>query len=296
MLQNSKKILSNEDIISNISRLDITDDDVDEKYKEFKDAINNGTFNDEYNLTEKDLEKIRSDEVMTQLPNLLDMMFVNDNLIQAENIDIDITDYFHKLYENYLGRPLVKAEKDTISHAIRIMLWKVSGRTFKTICQHRYAYVARVFERRRSPDISYTLKTKYLVGYHDIPDKKLKAYPLFRKDTLARDVDYDRVIFDTYDFLDKLIGFKLSDLYFAIFNEYYLFSKDERALRLAKYMKYGTDNEREIMFLRYGFDFEDIEWISPCVSQINESEIVFNKNVYALSKEQLAFIEKYINA
>ena len=101
------------------------------------------------------------------------------------------------------------------------------------------------------------------------------------------------IIYDTYDYLDKLIGFKLSDIFYAIFCEYYEKSKDERSLKLAKYIKYGTISEDEIWMLRYGFDFEDIEWIKPCVASIDKTEIVFNDKVDSLSEEQLMRIDRF---
>ena len=70
-------------------------------------------------------------------------------------------------------------------------------------------------------------------------------------------------------------------------------SKDERSLKLAKYIKYGTISEDEIWMLRYGFDFEDIEWIKPCVASIDKTEIVFNDKVDSLSEEQLMRIDRF---
>ena len=126
-----------------------------------------------------------------------------------------------------------------------------------------------------------------IVGYHDIPDKDLTAYPLVSTSIAAKDVDYDLIVYDTYDYLDKLIGFKLSDIFYAIFYQYYEATSDERALRLAKYFKYGTDKEREIWMLRYGFSFEEIEWVSECVDSIDETEIKFNDKIHALDDAQL---------
>lgn len=99
----------------------------------------------------------------------------------------------------------------------------------------------------------------------------------------------------TYDYLDKLIGFKLSDIFYAIFYQYYEATSDERALRLAKYFKYGTDKEREIWMLRYGFSFEEIEWVSECVDSIDETEIKFNDKINALDDAQLKSIEQYVH-
>ena len=46
--------------------------------------------------------------------------------------------------------------------------------------------------------------------------------------------------------------------------------------------------------LRYGFSFEEIEWLYKCVEMIDEKEIVFNDNINNLDKDKLAIIERYI--
>lgn len=168
------------------------------------------------------------------------------------------------------------------------------------ICQYRYSYASRVTERRKlykqgKIDEANSLKAKYLVGCHDIPDKGLTPYPLISSNMSAKDVDYDLIVYDTYDYLDKLIGFKLSDIFYAIFHQYYEKTQDQKALKLAKYFKYGTDKEREIWMLRYGLTFEDIEWASDCIDSIDESEIVFNKKVDDLDESQLKSIEQKLH-
>lgn len=289
-----RDVIVKEELISEVSHLDKKDEKIDEKYDEFKKAIKEGTFNDEYNLTATDLEKLKTDQITTCIPELLDMMFdEHDKLIDGNEDIQEVREVFHNLYEIYLGRKLTSAEKAILSHAIKIMLWKVSGRTFRNICQYRYAYVASVNERRKNPEKENSICAKYIAGYNDIPNKNLPQYPLFDKKTLAKDVDYDLVIYDTYDYLDKLIGFKLSDVFYAIFCEYYEKTKDERALKLTKYIKYGTISDDEIWMLRYGFDFEDIEWIKPCVESIDETEIVFNDKVDLLSEEQVIRIDRF---
>ncbi|MDE6242090.1 MAG: DEAD/DEAH box helicase [Anaeroplasmataceae bacterium] len=289
-----RNVIVKEEPISEVSHLDKKDENIDEKYDEFKKAIKEGTFNDEYNLTQADVEKLKTDQIITRIPELLDMMFDEKNKLIDGNENIkEVREVFHNLYASYLGRMPTVAEKAILSHAIKIMLWKVSGRTFRNICQYRYAYAAAVNERRKNPDKENSIHAKYLAGYDDIPNKKLSQYPLFDTKILAKDVDYDLIIYDTYDYLDKLIGFKLSDIFYAIFYEYYVKSKDERSLELAKYIKYGTISDEEIWMLRYGFDFEDIEWLKPCITSIDEKEIIFSDKVDLLSKEQLMRIDRY---
>ena len=288
-----------ENILSSKSRLDIKDEKIDEKYEEYKEAIKTGEFSDEYNLTNNDLEKLKSDSVTTIVPTLLDMMFNNENFVLPNEVAKEVYDDFQSLYKEYLGRKLTEAEKYVFNSAIKIMIWKTHGKTFSKICQERYAYVSKTSERRYLSKIGHqeeadNLTVRYIAGYSDIPNKELRIYPLFSADTKGKDVDYDRVVYDTYDFLDKLIGFKLSDLFYAIFHQYYLKYQDERAERLAKYIKYGTEDLTEIWLLRYGFSFEEIEWLKPCVKSISEEEIKFNAKIKELTDNQKSTIAKYI--
>ena len=110
----------------------------------------------------------------------------------------------------------------------------------------------------------------------------------------AADVDYDRIVFDTYDYLDKTIGFYLSDIFYAAFQKYYETTQDTRAEKLAKYVKYGTDNEKEIWMLRYGLTFEDIEWADNCIDSINQEAIVFNNNIKELESEKIDIVKRFI--
>lgn len=299
-MSNFRNIILTQEMISEVSHFEKDDEKLDEKYDEFKEAITKDEFSDEYNLTNKDLEKLESETVTSIIPTLLDMMFTDDHLI-APDVDMkEIYDDFQELYKGYLGRELAPAEKSVLSSAIKIMLWKVHGKTFSSICQRRYAYVSKVADRRRliragKSNEADNLMAEYISGYHDLPDKNLKQYPLISTKEKAKNVDYDLIVYDTYDYLDKLIGFKLGDIYYAIFHQYYKSQDDERALRMAKYFKYGTDSEKEIWMLRYGLSFEDIEWINPFVDNITEEEIVFNTNIINLTEEQRAILEPYLH-
>ena len=182
---------------------------MDEKYEEYKEAIKTGEFSDEYNLTNKDLEKLKSDSVTTVVPTLLDMMFTGADFVLPNAVAKEVYEDFQCLYKQYLGRELTAAEKYVFDSAIKIMIWKVHGKTFSKICQERYAYVSNVAQRRflakaGQQNRADNLPVRYIAGYSDIPDKELRAYPLFPVGTKGKDVDYDRIVYDTYDFLDKL--------------------------------------------------------------------------------------------
>ena len=197
-----------------------------------------------------------------------------------------------------------------LNTAIKILLWKIHCKTFKSICWYRYAYVARIPERRelvkkyraaktlderqQIRTIATKLQAKFIRGYDDIPNKTLPNYSIYRRGTRALDVDYDRIVFDTYDYLDKLISFRLSDIFYAIFFEYFKRINDLRALRMANYFKYGTDDENEIWMLRYGLSFEDIETLKPYLISVSKEEIVFSEDVKTLPIEQIEAIERYL--
>lgn len=294
-----RNVYRTKNTLSPKSRLDTTDDKMDEKYEEYKEAINSGEFSDEYNLTNKDLEKLKSDSVTTVVPTLLDMMFNGADFVMPNAVAKEVYEDFQCLYKQYLGRELTAAEKYVFDSAIKIMIWKVHGKTFSKICQERYAYVSKVAQRRLLSQTGHqenadNLTVRYIAGYNDIPDKELRAYPLFSADTKGKDVDYDRIVYDTYDFLDKLIGFKLSDLFYAIFHQYFIAYQDDRAERLAKLIKYGTEDPTEIWMLRYGFSFEEIEWLKPCIDSIDQEEIIFNESIKNLSDAQKNSISKYV--
>ena len=125
-----------------------------------------------------------------------------------------------------------------------------------------------------------------------IPNKNLIPLNLTHQ-TPAFIVDYDQVVVDTYDYLDKLIGFRLGDALFAAFDRYRQDTDDERARKMCNYIRYGTDDPKEIMLLRYGFEFEDFEWIKEAVSHIDEDEMIFT-DIDIFTDEQKKRIQKFI--
>ena len=62
---------------------------------------------------------------------------------------------------------------------------------------------------------------------------------------------------------------------------------------MCNYIRYGTDDPKEIMLLRYGFEFEDFVWIKDAIHHIDEDEIIF-VDVNALTSEQQERIQKFI--
>lgn len=295
-----RKVMNIEEILDNVSLLEKDDVSLGDDYDDFKEAILNDTYSDEYNLTNKALVKLTSEDTDEVLKSILDSVFDSEGgfislgaLRNDENNRLVVYHHFINLYSIYLDRELVDAEKNILNTAVKIMLWRVYGKTFKNICWYRYAYASKSRERRNN--IYNSLNANFITGYNnDFPSKNLPVYSLFREGTKASDVSYDLIMYDTYDYIDKLIGFKLSDIFYASFDKYYEKYSDERAKTLAKYIKYGTDDEKTIWMLRYGLSFEEIEILSEHIESIDEEGIKFRDSIYQVPDYDRVTIERFI--
>ena len=304
-----RSVLRNETHLSDVSQLDVETDPNDD-YREYKESIKNDEFSETYNMTNAEVERVSSHKSFITIERILDKLFLNNEIQISHMIDTKMTieavhiyDLFSDIYKCYLGRQLTEAEDKIVKTAIKIMMWKIKGKTFSQIVWSRYSYASRTSERRAiQSDITISkylrdaeeksLSARWISQYQPIPNKKIVPLSITHN-TLAFSVDYDRVVFDTYDYLDKLIGFRFGDAYYAAFSIYGEQKQDVRAIKMANYIRYGTNNAKEIMMLRYGFDFEDFEWLSPVIKDISEEEILF-ENIQSLTDEQIKKIERYL--
>lgn len=89
-----------------------------------------------------------------------------------------------------------------------------------------------------------------------------------------------------------------SGMFFTLYAAFYKFferHQEERALVAANYIKYGTDDPKEIWLLKYGVMFEDMETLKPHIQDINEQEIVVAQSYYELPPENQKVIERFVN-
>ena len=302
-----RKIVKNDILLDSSSQLDYLIDPNDD-YKEYKEAIKNGEFSEEFNLTNKELERIQNKTSEFYIEKILDELFnPNDEITEItakmdEEKFVKILDCFKHLYENYLNRELCIAEKYIVDTTIKIMLWKIKGKKFNQIVWYRYAYAARTIERNEilrrynnsdeALQITRTLRANWLTQFNTIPNKKLNPLNLTHLQK-AYQVEYDEVMVDTYDFIDKLLGFRFGDVLFAIFYKYGTNHSNNRAMKMANYIKYGTNENKEIWLLRYGFEFEDFDWLYDIVEEIDERGIKF-KTLDNLEPLQYKKIERFI--
>jgi len=296
-----RSIMNSEEVLEEKSLLDVEEDDKDYDYNDFKDAIINETFDDSLNLTLNQVERLNQNDIFVIVEELLDSIFINGELISLNELNKDIEEKhslyskFQDIYSYYIARDLTHAEQNVFNTAIKIIIWRVHGKTFKNICWYRYSYASQsnVRNQNKGKDLLDNLEAKFFTEYNEIPNKNLQPYNAL-SGVLAKNVDYDFIISDTYDYLDKLIGFKLTDVFFACLSKYHDEFKDPMAIKLSKLIKYGTDNERHIMLLRYGLTFEDIEILDTHINSVSEQEITFFQTIYSLPASIVESVKRYI--
>ena len=102
------------------------------------------------------------------------------------------------------------------------------------------------------------------------------------------------IVFDTYDYLDQVISFSLSDVFIAAFKVYKTLTADARADKMIELLRFGTNNSMHMLLMRYGFAPEDIEEITGYVQSISESNIVFKSTVYEAPYHVRDIIDWYL--
>ncbi|GKV92815.1 hypothetical protein H2Y56_02895 [Pectobacterium aroidearum] len=195
-----------------------------------------------------------------------------------------------------------------LSTAIPILLWKVQGKSFSETVSLRHAFLTERDERRkllrslRSGDIERSeyieklsiIKIVTSFRAEKIPNSSLRLVSLFPSEASVVDFNYDMLVYDTYDYLDKVISLSLADPLSAALTIYYESTGDERSKVLKNYIRYGTNDEKEIWLLKYGFDPEDISWLLEIVSHIDEDDIVF-KDISGLPEDKMEIIKRFLN-
>lgn len=297
-----RKLMTTEDVISSKSMLD-EEELTDEDLNEIKQELNDGSYNEYLNLPQTKLQRLSDDESDQLISQLLEYLFYKKKFISSDIVVSkgerwrNMIELFEKFYAHYIRRDLSKGEISILHTAIRILVWRVGAKTFKNMCQLRYQYVSRAKQRAEYKRNKWDFKfdARFTAKYQEIPNKKCMVVPLFDYSTAASEVDYDSIIYDTYDYLDKLIGFKLSDILYAAFIKFYQRHHEERALAAANYIKYGTNDSKEIWLLKYGVMFEDMETLKPHIQDVNEEEIIVAQSYYGLPPEIQKKIERFVN-
>lgn len=279
--------------LSEVSVIDSDFEGASTDTQELMSAIKNGTFDDEYNMPETKVERLSSIEAVNFCKIVLDILYAGTNLreelsgISNKPKREKVHDCLRSLFEISIDRPLLEGEAAVFKTAIVIFLLVIQGRTFREIAGIRYSGISRRDEGRIG-DAAFSQQANKL------PDSKLvKAYSLF-KGVKANEVSYDAVIFDTYDYMDQVISFSLSDVFSAAFKIYGKLTSDSRAEKMIELLRFGTNNVVHMLLMRYGFSPETVAEITPYISFVSERDIVFSSKIESAPQYVKDMVEWYL--
>ena len=303
--------------ISPVSSLEKPIDHIKEDFQELVLSIQNDDFNDDYHLPNDQVNRLKEAPVSEIVENILVAIFEDDKIIKATQYN-QLTDDgrkelkkgFEELYAKSIKRELSQGEVALLGNAVHIFLMKIQGRSFKEILRLRYNYLSREKEVKhlenelKSGNINefeFTNKKKSLTVRFSappssLPNKSLTHFASNYENIAVSKLRYDAVIYETYDYLDKVISFSLTDIFYAAFELHHKESGNSKSKRLADYIRYGTDKPEEILLLRYGFVMDEIDELSPHVESINEDEIIFKDSVINIQQSRiLKLVKRYSN-
>lgn len=247
--------------------------------KELIESILSETFDDDKHIPMTTVERLSHPDIQEVTKIILDILYRDGRTIKENisgslnriNRDV-IKKSFLRIFETSINRNLYEGEVAVFNTAISIFLQMILGRSFREIVGIRYSNISN----RKS---NHSGKAQFSQQAEILPKSTLKkSFPLF-KDTLARHVSYDTVVFDTYDYLDKVISFSLSDVFIATFKIYQEHTYDERAKKMIELLRFGTNNTDHMLLIRYGFPPENVTEITPYIQLINEENIIFKQEI-----------------
>jgi len=302
--------------LNTTSSLDDDFSKVPPDYRDLVEAIKTDTFDDDLHLTKKQVDRILESNLNKDIEFILDKLIrFNKTITAKEYYQLGSTarkklkDRIKIVYCSHLkNEQLSRSEQVILSTAIPILLWKVQGKSFSETISLRHAFLTERDERRkllRSLRLGEIERYEYLeklsiikIGTsfraEKIPNSSLRLVRLFPSEANVVEFNYDMLVYDTYDYLDKVISLSLADPLSAALTLYYESTGDERSKVLKNYIRYGTNDEKEIWLLKYGFDPEDISWLLDLVSHIDEDDIVFN-DISGLTIEKMDVIKRFVN-
>ena len=174
-----RKLLTQTITLNMQSQLD-DNERLDDDYNDFKDAILHETFSDQFNLTQNQIIKLSDNALNEILRCILDKFF--NHIDEKGNINLSkedrkiVVNSFHQFYSNYLGRELQLGEKAILTTAFYIMIWRIQGRTFSTICHSRYAFLSRESERSKLDRLGQStdqILARFTQKYAELPNNNL---------------------------------------------------------------------------------------------------------------------------
>lgn len=287
---NSTYTLKESSLIDDLNLKPDTDSDTEELLL----AIRNDTFDQNKNLPISRVERLSDVHVLDSAKGFLDIVYAKESIREAiggaENNQARILARanLRTIFESSLGRSLFEGESVVFDTAINIFFLAIQGYSFREIAGLRFSQITRRDENCNG-------NAAFSQPANKLPDSNLKhMFSLFNEGTPARSVRFDTIVYDTYDYLDTVISFSLVEVFSAAFKIYLEKTQDDRAYRAIELLRYGTNDSRNILLLRYGFPPEDVPSIAPYIESISELNIVFSDKVKYAPQYIRKMIEWYL--
>ena len=285
---NEKFLLDEQSIIDNPEVIDNPDT------SELINSIKEGSFDDDKQAPLSKIDRLSESEILKYCEAILSIIYngdsIKDNLYGAKNETKreSLKQYFRFIYEASIDRVLYDGEVAVFRQAISIFLQVIQGRSFREIVGIRYSYISKKDEGRQGYAAFSQPAAK-------LPKSTLtQTYSIFDRNTLAKNVSYDAIVFDTYDYLDQVISFSLTESFITSFKIYKDNKSDQRSDKMIELLRFGTNNTVHTLLMRYGFPSEDITEISKYILFINEDTITFKPNISDAPKYIQEMVDWYL--
>jgi len=265
-------------LIDDLDRASGIEDDNNDT-EELLGAIRNNTFDEDKNLPKSKVERLSNNHVLDSAKSFLDVLYAKGTI--KESIGGETNSHVRDLaksnlqaiFEASLGRSLLEGESVVFRTAISIFFLTIQGYSFREIAGLRYSRISKRDEAGNG-------SAGFSQPANKLPDNKLKySFSLFNAEIPAKNVPFDAIIYDTYDYLDTVISFSLAEVFSAAFKIYSEKADDDRAIQVIELLRYGTNDSRNVLLMRYGFPPEDVPAIAPYIESISELNIEFSDMV-----------------
>ena len=262
------------------SVIDAPISDQDPDLAELIESIQTETFDDDKQIPDTKVQRLSRPKIIECSNKILNILYDNGKSIK-ENIsgiskmaERDELKYcFRLIFEASINRELKEGENAVFDQAIVIFLHVIQGRSFREIVGIRYSYISR----RNQRHMGYA---EFSQQAEKLPKSTLtNRFSIFSRQTPAKDVSYDAIVFDTYDYLDQVISFSLSDVFTAAFKIYRDHTQDPRSDKMIELIRFGTNDPVQALLMRYGLPPEEVSEIKKYIEFIDEENIIFNKNI-----------------
>ena len=270
---NEKFLLNEESIIDNIDAIN------DPYIFELVESINEGSFDEDKKAPLSKIDRLAKFEILKCCESILNIIYnnrpVRDNLYGTKNkANRELLEKsFLLIYQASINRGLHEGELAVFRQAISIFIQVIQGRSFREIVGIRYSYISKKDEGK----VGYAAFSQQAAK---IPNSTLmRTYSIFDRNALAKNISYDAIVFDTYDYLDQVISFSLVESFVTSFKVYKDKTLDRRSDRMIELLRFGTNNTVYTLLIRYGFPSENVVEMSRYILYISEEVIEFKPEI-----------------